>query len=384
MGTELRTDQIKDCIIEVYKAGRGSLLLLGPPGIGKTTAVCEATQEIAKLEAKEFVDYEDAAGLEVLKNPSKYFMFNDFNLNQDDPVSLSGVLREVGDFVVYKPLLWAVCFSKGGGIIFLDEYTNIQRPDMISASQKIVLEHKAGFTKFSKDTMVIAAGNNPEESSLANLLPVPVVDKFTIVKVSPPTLEKWSEWMDIHFGDDWDRKSLGYLYHFKSDFLSLPPETTETLTNFPTPRSWTKIATLLPKISQRYLEVTTIGTVGPEVGDRYLAYLRTEVPDVKEILGHPEKFKGLSMDAQYLATIIIGNHLKDSLKEEKESEKEKEVERTIPFFRALLGYNREFAILVIISTGIQRFELASMLAEKDKDLQKFLKEVALMRAEVEA
>jgi len=52
--------------------------------------------------------------------------------------------------------------SKVAGTLVLDEITNINRADMISASYKIVFDHKAGYTKFSDDIFVIACGNRPE------------------------------------------------------------------------------------------------------------------------------------------------------------------------------------------------------------------------------
>lgn len=368
----MRPREVKNYVIEVYKADRSSLLFLGPPGIGKSTAAREAAQELAKIEKKEFIDYDDFFGEEILKNPEKYFLFIDLRLLEVEPSDLVGIPKEINKAIIYKPFLWASCLSQTAGILFLDEFTNIQRLDVISASYKIILERKSGFTKFSDKIMVITAGNRPEESTVANLLPAPLVDRLIILPVEKPTIEEWARWMDENY-PNWDKRVLAYLIHFKDDFLRLPLEI-ETLTNFPTPRSWTKLATLLSKISSEFWEETARGTVGLEVGSKFSVFLNSVVPEVRILISHPQQFQNLNLDSQYLASVLVGQYLNENLKE---------TEKVIPLLKVMSESSREFLVLTILSAGPKKPEVTLNIIRKEKSLAGCLEEISDLRKELE-
>ena len=93
-------------------------------------------------------------------------------------------------------------------------------------------------TAFHKDTLVVAAGNRPEDaSSIVRMLHNPLLNRFKIVRISPPTLEEWVEWMNNRYGDDWDKRTYAFLQRFRDEgYLLQIPKTAEGLENFPTPR----------------------------------------------------------------------------------------------------------------------------------------------------
>jgi hypothetical protein len=95
-------------------------------------------------------------------DPDKYFVYVDLRLTECEPSDLIGIPRDVDSSVQYKPLMWARCLSRSAGVLFLDELTNLQRPDVISACYKLLYDRKAGFTAFHEDVLVVAAGNTPE------------------------------------------------------------------------------------------------------------------------------------------------------------------------------------------------------------------------------
>lgn len=84
----MRTEELKPFIIQYYLAGpvtndyRPSIMIFGPPGIGKSVGVREAAEEIAKKLNKQFVDYDDDIAHEILKSPEEYFVFNDLRLTE--------------------------------------------------------------------------------------------------------------------------------------------------------------------------------------------------------------------------------------------------------------------------------------------------------------
>jgi hypothetical protein len=45
------------------------------------------------------------------------------------------------------------------------------------------LTEKLGFRKFSDNVRVIAAGNHPDHSTVANLLPSPLANRFAIIDI---------------------------------------------------------------------------------------------------------------------------------------------------------------------------------------------------------
>jgi hypothetical protein len=59
-----------------------------------------------------------------------------------------------------------------------------------AASYQLVLDHVAGFCQFSKDVMVLAAGNTPEHSSVAHMISTPLADRFKIIRIDPPTVDR--------------------------------------------------------------------------------------------------------------------------------------------------------------------------------------------------
>ncbi len=278
-----------------------SVLLLGPPGIGKSEGVEEAAREIAKELGKEFIDYDESIAQEILSNPDKYFVFVDFRLTEVEPTDLIGYPREVDGAVTYKPLLWAKVLSKCSGILFLDEITNVNRIDTQSASYKPVRDYKAGFTKFSKGVLVVAAGNRPEDSSISNFLPAPLVNRFIKIEVDIPTISDWVEYMNRTY-ESWDRSTYAYLKLFSSDFIKLPKEA-ETLENYPTPRTWTQVA-LIDDITKE----EAIGLLGSEVGNKYVAFRKMQIPSIEEIVKRPAIFNDLSLDQKYLVCASIANN----------------------------------------------------------------------------
>ena len=79
-------------------------------------------------------------------------------MNVRFPDDLIGIPRSHNYMSFYEPLAWAVLHSALPGIVFTDEFTQINRPDVESASYPVILDHLAGFVEFSPDTMVVAAG----------------------------------------------------------------------------------------------------------------------------------------------------------------------------------------------------------------------------------
>ena len=52
-------EELKSLIVKVYLTSKASLLILGPPGVGKSSAVMQAGEILAELMGRKLVIYDD-------------------------------------------------------------------------------------------------------------------------------------------------------------------------------------------------------------------------------------------------------------------------------------------------------------------------------------
>jgi hypothetical protein len=160
----------------------------------------------------------------------------------------------------------------------------------------------------------------------------PLLNRFKIVRISPPSVDEWAEWMqekgvrgpiDVveslfglsapsRYDDNWDKRVYGFLKRFADEeFLLRVPKSPEGLENFPTPRSWTWLALDL-KEGFKSLEDFT-GLVGEEIGRKFEGFLKTNV-DLERLIREPQLFSQLSFDAKYMVPIMLGSWITQNMK----------------------------------------------------------------------
>jgi len=289
--------------------------LLGPPGIGKSAIVKQWAMKKAKQLGKKWVDVDnlDREGLEnILRNPSAYFLFADRRLMSLLPEDLSGIPRDVGEFVQFKPLLLAKMLAECSGILFLDEYLYEKRENMKASSFKLIRDFKMGDLAMSQNVIVIAASNDPKHSAGSDPMWIPQRDRFVMIYVDSPSIEAWTTWMDETFGvDGWDRTCLAYLRWKPSDFLTNVEDlgTDDGVAPPASPRGWTIVSTyLLPKrsehLDQDQMQSFIIGKLGT-VGERYWAFRQNKVPSFDELAKDPSVIAHFKIEQKYLAAVTI-------------------------------------------------------------------------------
>ncbi|MFW6127960.1 MAG: hypothetical protein ACOC6M_02130 [Halobacteriota archaeon] len=368
----MRTARLEDYLYNIYKAEtkirtRRTVCLLGQTGIGKSESCRRVAQRLADDMNKEFVDYDDdnSANM-ILNDPSRYFVFIDFRLSEVEPSDLLGIPQKDNGAVRYAPLLWAKCLSRCAGILMLDEITNIQRPDVMTAAYKLVYDRRAGFLKFNDDVAIIAAGNRPEESAVANMLPSPLVNRMLLIDVNQPKLEEWQDYMNKNYGDDWDKRTFAFLKRFSNEgYFLKPPQRTETLEGFPTPRAWTHLSLLMHKgVNDRD---TLSGLLGNEVGEKLNIFLMTNV-DIEELIERPEKFHGLNLDGKYMATVMLASWISNS----------EDLSRTFDLIDAMSSESREYLVTVCICLKREKLvKFLTQLFQYNPRYREFLGQVAL-------
>jgi hypothetical protein len=375
MEIALRIEDLTDYIFQIYEAGKKSLLLVGEPGIGKTTAVQEASKRIAQEQNKRFILYEEDFAEQVIKSPNDFFVLVDLNPNHLEPADLTGIPQNIDNRISYIPLSWSKVISKASGILFMDELTNVQRPDVMSATFRITQDKASGFTRFSPETMVVAAGNDPLSSSMANLLPAPLINRFIVCEVKPPSLEGWINWMNKHC-PQWDKRVLAYLKQFPSELLQKTFEA-ESLQNFATPRSWTELAVILSKTKASSWFQTSIGLLGKEIGTKFHSLLSTSIPDIEELIDNPDLFTGLDLNGKYLTAIFLAEYMiKDG---------EQDFQKTIPLSEKMAEDNQDFVVLTIMACSDEdkRQNIILALARESSIIKEILKDIAQLREKLD-
>ncbi|MBS7287549.1 MAG: hypothetical protein KIH01_02060, partial [Candidatus Freyarchaeota archaeon] len=260
-------------------------------------------------------------------------------------------------------------FSRHPGVLFLDELTNVSRDDVVAAAYKILQDKRVGDVRFHPGVWVVAAGNTPEHSSVARRLPAPLVNRLLLVKFPAPTLEKWVGFMDENYAV-WDRRVFAYLKMFPGDFIAVPD--VETLENFPTPRSWTRVAVRLPELEEDWEAVGALcrGYLGDEVGGKFLALLSMNVPDIDEVLEDPEGFGELTFEQRHLLCVALAGWL--------EADVERRARKALPLIKLMLSEYRELFMFLktVMKQGSAEKLFRFLLREAGSDLMPLLRDIA--------
>ncbi len=364
---KVKLNRAKEITKELYLYGnRQPVIWIGAPGIGKSEAVKQLAMELANEAGKEFVelkfkmekgatDYRVVfnTALKILEDPDRYFVFNDMRLTEYEPVDLQGVPRDF-DFgnrklFDYVPFIWQLVVSACAGITFLDELTHVQRPDVRSLEYKILKDFMFGRIQIHEDHFLIGAGNSPEHAATAGLLDSSVVNRVKIFEIEPPTIDEWAVYMNKFVGD-WDRRVYSFLNKFPQFFFEKPPDV-ETLTPFSTPRQWTELAKVSHLFDDDTVEILAYSMVSSEAASHFITFIRTNVPDVEEILKDPSAFAMLDIDAKYLAAALVAGEIHKEFSNSKNPADKPNLNKFVRVLTWLLNNDRELLQLIAVMSG---------------------------------
>jgi DNA polymerase III delta prime subunit len=277
---ELTMEDYKRCILRAVR-NRGSLLVYGDPGVGKTNTIYKMAPSIGRQNFnREFIAFHEFFKKEVAKdengqpiidpktgqpkralkvadneklkafiaNPEKYYVLIEVQAQTLEPVDLSGLydVQANEPFISRKVELWAFVASLPGaaGILFFDEF-NMAPQEVQNAFMKVThpKERMVGTEKLADEFCVIAAANLSLESG-RTALDSAQTNRFSVgfVVLDPVA---WLEWAK---GEGIDETIIAYV---KSG-TQYNPQTGEELeginptlyspqdgqdTPFPTPRA---------------------------------------------------------------------------------------------------------------------------------------------------
>jgi hypothetical protein len=186
-----------------------SLLLLSPPGVGKSAAVEQAARD---------------AGLVVRSLLG----------TQIAPEDVSGVPKLVNDRAVFCPPRLLLPEDDKPFCLFLDELPAAP-PDVQKAFYSLLLERRVGEYRLPKGTWVVAAGNRSEDRALVRTLSSALVNRVFVVPVRVD-FDEWLRWAE----DAGVRADVRGFIRFVPMALqrAVPPDPVP----FSTPRAWAMLS----------------------------------------------------------------------------------------------------------------------------------------------
>ena len=279
--------EARDVIVSVVKKQERDLpiILWGSPGIGKSSIVKQATQEL---------------GIGLI----------DIRLLLFDPVDFRIPYLEETKDGKKKTMFARPHFlpESGEGIIFWDELTSAP-PSIQGAAYQIILDRRLGEHKLADGWYQVAASNLETDRAIVHRMPSALADRFVHLLVKP-SIQDWKTWA---YTNGIDTRVISFLskpenqqFLFKFD----PRKDTKT---FPTPRGWEKVSKILQlPLPEAAKDKMIAGKVGAEAFTAFKAWMEygEKLPDFVEILkGKIKDFSQVpdaSEDANYLYGTISG------------------------------------------------------------------------------
>ena len=283
-------------LIERHYETNQSMFIFGKVGIGKSEGIRESGNEIAKKYKRTYVEWNklDEYEKQELLEPNKVkevFVMADLRISQLEPSDLQiPDISSNAEFLQRKyDLLFKVASMKNmRGILFFDEL-NLAPPSLQASLYQIINDAEFGDLKLSDGIFRIAAGNSTEDRTNVYEMGAALYDRFSVFKLSPPSIEEWEDWAvsnDIH---PW---IISFL-HYKPGSLHRTPNGNNQDVVQPTPRSWEKVSKLIgDSTDYTTIELLASGRVGEGVAVEFTAFCKlSEKIDLRTILANPAKAK---------------------------------------------------------------------------------------------
>lgn len=258
-----------------------SVMLWGPPGVGKSQAVRQIGKRI-KTQTGKRVHITDV----------RLLLFN--------PIDLRGIPTSNADktlAVWLKPQIFQMDESDNiVNILFLDEISAAPQ-SVQAAAYQITLDRVIGEHKLPENCIVIAAGNRTTDKSVAFKMPKALANRLMHIEVEG-SFKSWKQWA-IQSGIN--AKVVGFL-SFRRDRLMSFDSSTDDLA-FATPRSWEMVSNILnyveSDVDKVYSLVAGIVGCGAALEFRTWSKVYNELPDIEEIFDGKQPKIPTRTDAMY-------------------------------------------------------------------------------------
>lgn len=242
-----------------------SVMLWGPPGVGKSQAVRQIANEIKQ-------------------NTGKKVSVTDVRLLLFNPIDLRGIPTSNADktlAVWLKPQIFQMDTSAAIiNILFLDEISAAPQ-SVQAAAYQITLDRVIGEHKLPDNCIVIAAGNRVTDRSVAFKMPKALANRLLHIEVEG-SFSDWKKWAVSSGIND---KVVGFL-SFRKNYL-MEVDTGADHLAFPTPRSWEMVSNILNSIDDDVDKMYSLiaGIVGTGVALEFRTWTKVykELPGIEDI-----------------------------------------------------------------------------------------------------
>jgi hypothetical protein len=193
-------------------AHQESVLLLSPPGVGKSEMVAQAA-------ANNGLTCRSLLGTQIA------------------PEDVSGVPKIVGERSVFCPPRVLLPETPEPFCLFLDELPACT-PDIQKAFYSLLLERRIGEHSLPPGTWVVAAGNRVEDRALVRTISSALINRVILLHVRVDQME-WISWAKANHVR---QEVVSYLLHYPESLLRQVPAQPVP---FSTPRAWTLLSEAL-------------------------------------------------------------------------------------------------------------------------------------------
>lgn len=258
-----------------------SVMLWGPPGVGKSQAVRQLGKEIENL-----------TGKKVHITDVRLLLFN--------PIDLRGIPTSNEDktlAVWLKPQIFQMDDSPDiVNILFLDEISAAPQ-SVQAAAYQITLDRVVGEHKLPENCIVIAAGNRTTDKSVAFKMPKALANRLLHIEVEG-SFKSWKEWAIRSGVND---KVIGFL-SFRQQHLMTFDSGSDDLA-FATPRAWEMVSNILnlvnSDVDKMYSLIAGVIGTGLAIEFRTWSKVYEDLPDLEDIFEGKQPALPTGTDAMY-------------------------------------------------------------------------------------
>ena len=321
------TDILSETFVTAIKKGVSpklipSVMLWGPPGVGKSQAV----RQIAK---------------EVERQTGKQAKVTDVRLLLFNPIDLRGIPTANADKTLaiwLKPQIFQMDASDNiVNILFLDEISAAPQ-SVQAAAYQITLDRVVGEHKLPDNCIVIAAGNRVTDKSVSFKMPKALANRLLHLEVEG-SYESWNNWA-VKTGIN--EKVLGYLASHTGRLFGFNPANDDLA--FATPRSWEMVSNLLNNVNSDVKKMYPMiaGLVGTGTAIEFMSWMNVfdKVPKMEDVFNGVAQIKPTTIDVLYATVSAMSVYAKDVKNDVVKIGNSLEYAKNFPSdFRALLVTN---------------------------------------------
>ena len=242
-----------------------SVMLWGPPGVGKSQAVRQIAKRI-----------EDETGKNAVVTDVRLLLFN--------PIDLRGIPTANEDktlAVWLRPQIFQMDESDDVvNLLFLDEISAAPQ-SVQAAAYQITLDRVVGEHRLPDNCIVIAAGNRTTDKSVAYKMPKALANRLLHIDVEM-SFSSWKKWAVVH---DVNPMVISFLT-YKKAFLMVFDASADDLA-FPTPRSWEMVSNILKQVNNNVSDVFDLiaGLVGVSTATEFSTWcgIYKDLPKLEDI-----------------------------------------------------------------------------------------------------